>query len=185
MKNTVDRANKKRHYLLPFIVLFIVIALVLVACGDQTSSSDNATTNTATLTANPTSSNTQPTQATPANTVTTRKVTGKATTLGAGSFTGSKDVVDGLYNVTTTSGQSGNFVVNGTDFYNEILPVVCCFGKSFLVLGIYSEQCELSSALFDGFIRRRNPEATNYRYDISRLNRALSSRTILSRSLHF
>src|SRR2546421_413252 len=34
-----------------------------------------------------------------------------------------KDVEAGLYDVTTTSGQSGNFYVNGSDSYNEILGV--------------------------------------------------------------
>lgn len=121
----VARESKRQHFLPPFIGLFIVIALVLVACGDQTSSSDNTspTTNTATLTASPTSSNTQTTQAKPTSTITARHVTGKATTLGAGSFTGGKDVADGLYDVTTASGQSGNFIINGTDSYNEILGV--------------------------------------------------------------
>jgi hypothetical protein len=51
----------------------------------------------------------------------TRHLTGTATTLGAGTFTGGTDVAPGLYNVTTTPGQSGNFIVNGTDEYNEIL----------------------------------------------------------------
>lgn len=50
-----------------------------------------------------------------------RKVTGTAVTLGAGTFTGGQDVAVGLYDVTTSSGQSGNFIVNGTDSYNEIL----------------------------------------------------------------
>jgi hypothetical protein len=54
----------------------------------------------------------QPTQA-------VRQVTGKATTLGAGTFSGGKDVPVGLYNVTAP-GQSGNFIVSGTDSYNEI-----------------------------------------------------------------
>src|SRR5712692_3095179 len=44
MSNNVDRANKRRHLLPTFIGLFIVIALVLVACGDQTSSSDSTST---------------------------------------------------------------------------------------------------------------------------------------------
>ena len=121
----VARESKRQHFLPPFIGLFIVIALVLVACGDQTSSSNNTspTTNTATLTASPTSSNTQTTQAKPTSTIITRHVTGKATTLGAGTFTGGKDVADGLYDVTTASGQSGNFIINGPDSYNEILGV--------------------------------------------------------------
>jgi hypothetical protein len=53
--------------------------------------------------------------------VATRKVTGVAKTLGAGTFTGGKDVAVGLYVVTTGGGQSGNFIVTGTDSYNEIL----------------------------------------------------------------
>lgn len=51
----------------------------------------------------------------------TRKVQGKAVTLGAGTFTGGKDVAVGLYNVTTAAGQSGNFIVTGKDSYDEIL----------------------------------------------------------------
>jgi hypothetical protein len=50
-------------------------------------------------------------------------VTGTATTLGAGTFTGGKDVAVGLYDVTPGSGQSGNFIVSGTDSYDEILGV--------------------------------------------------------------
>jgi hypothetical protein len=53
--------------------------------------------------------------------VPTRTVQGTATTLGAGNFTGGKDVAPGLYDVTAGPGQSGNFTVNGTDSYNEIL----------------------------------------------------------------
>jgi hypothetical protein len=41
--------------------------------------------------------------------------------LGAGTFTGGTDVAVGLYDVTTGAGQSGNFIVTGTDSYNEIL----------------------------------------------------------------
>ena len=42
-------------------------------------------------------------------------------TLGAGSFTGGTDVAPGLYDVTTGPDQSGSFIVNGTDSYNEVL----------------------------------------------------------------
>ena len=42
-------------------------------------------------------------------------------TLGAGNFTGGTDVTPGLYDVTTSPGQSGDFIVSGTDSYNEIL----------------------------------------------------------------
>src|SRR5215471_10955871 len=48
-----------------------------------------------------------------------RDVTGKYTTLGAGTFQGGKDVVSGTYDVTAP-GQTGNFMVSGTDTYNEI-----------------------------------------------------------------
>lgn len=53
--------------------------------------------------------------------VASRKVTGTAVTLGAGTFTGGTDVAVGLYDVTTEAGQSGNFIVSGTDSYDEIL----------------------------------------------------------------
>jgi hypothetical protein len=53
--------------------------------------------------------------------VAARKVTGVAKTLGAGTFAGGTDVAVGLYVVTTGAGQSGNFIVTGTDSYDEIL----------------------------------------------------------------
>lgn len=46
---------------------------------------------------------------------------GTAVTLGSGAFTGGTDVAAGLYDVTTGPGQSGSFIVNGTDSYNEVL----------------------------------------------------------------
>ena len=42
-------------------------------------------------------------------------------TLGTRAFTGGTDVAAGLYDVTTGPDQSGNFIVNGTDSYNEVL----------------------------------------------------------------
>ena len=42
-------------------------------------------------------------------------------TLGAGAFTGGTDVASGLYDVTTGPGESGDFIVNGTDSYKELL----------------------------------------------------------------
>jgi hypothetical protein len=50
--------------------------------------------------------------------VPTRTVEGTAVTLGSGTFTGGTDVAPGLYDVTTGAGQSGKFVVTGTDSYN-------------------------------------------------------------------
>ena len=55
MKNNVYRASKRQRLLPSFIGLFIVIALVLVACGDQTSSSGStSTTSTSTVVPTPT-----------------------------------------------------------------------------------------------------------------------------------
>ncbi len=50
-----------------------------------------------------------------------RHVQGTAVTLGAGTFTGGKDVAGGLYDITPGAGQSGNFIVSGSDSYDEIL----------------------------------------------------------------
>ena len=52
---------------------------------------------------------------------TVRNVTGTATTLGAGTFTGGKDVPEGLYDVTAPAGGYGNFMVSGQDYSNDIL----------------------------------------------------------------
>ena len=48
MKNIVDRAYKRQHLLLCFIGLLIVIALVLVACGESTPDVSSSATPTAT-----------------------------------------------------------------------------------------------------------------------------------------
>jgi hypothetical protein len=50
-----------------------------------------------------------------------RQTQGTAVTIGAGTFTGGKDVAVGLYDVTTVPGASGNFMVSGANSYNEIL----------------------------------------------------------------
>jgi hypothetical protein len=60
--------------------------------------------------------------------VPTRQVSGTATTLGAGTFSGGTDVAPGLYDVTPGAGQSGNFFVQGTDTYNEILGTAQSMG---------------------------------------------------------
>ena len=71
--------------------------------------------------------------------VATRVVTGKLVTLGAGTFTGGTDVADGLYNVTAGAGQSGNFIVSGTDSYDEI------FGESAAYGGVPEVRAQISS----------------------------------------
>src|SRR5260370_13364200 len=55
MNNIVYRAYKRQHLLPSFIGLLIVIALVLVACGDQTSSADSTSVTSTTSTLVPTS----------------------------------------------------------------------------------------------------------------------------------
>lgn len=95
-----------------------VVAIVVLAnmgkSGASTPTAAKSTGSTAsTVSATPT----------PAAKVAVRKVTGTAVTLGAGTFTGGKDVAVGLYNVTPGSGQSGNFIVTGTDSYDEVLGV--------------------------------------------------------------
>ncbi|HEV2402760.1 MAG TPA: TM2 domain-containing protein [Candidatus Saccharimonadales bacterium] len=109
-------ANHKALSIVAGIILLIII--VSVANGSSKPTSDK----TASLNSTPASSTTsKPTTATKPAAAPTRKVTGTATTLGAGTFTGGKDVADGLYDVTPGAGQSGNFTVSGTDSYNEIL----------------------------------------------------------------
>ena len=67
------------------------------------------------------STTTTTTTTAPTSTVPTRQVKGTAVTLGAGSFLGGTDVAPGLYDVTPGPDQSGTFIVNGTDSYDEIL----------------------------------------------------------------
>src|SRR5437763_7827042 len=91
----------------------ILVGLIVEGCTSTKSSSGTSTTGGATA---PTAAATAP-----PTTVPTRQVQGTATTLGAGTFSAGKDVAVGLYNVTPGAGQSGNFMVEGTDSYNEIL----------------------------------------------------------------
>ena len=99
------------------LIVLVVIIAVIVTAG---SSSNNKPSGSPTS-SNPSSQSSATTTATPTPKPKTRVVTGKLVTLGAGTFTGGKDVADGLYNVTTGPGQSGNFIVSGTDSYDEIL----------------------------------------------------------------
>lgn len=101
----------------PFPLWFVILVVFfgLIACGEtSTTVSNNA--NTSSQVDQSTTQADQPT-ATPTQAV--RQVQGKTTTLGAGTFSGGKDVPVGLYDVTAP-GQSGNFIVTGTDSYNEI-----------------------------------------------------------------
>jgi hypothetical protein len=95
------------------IIIFFVLLVIGGALAGTTNSSNQS--NSVGSSANQQAQN-QPT-ATPTPAV--RQVKGTLTTLGAGNFTGGKDVPVGLYDVTAP-GQSGNFIVNGTDDYNDI-----------------------------------------------------------------
>lgn len=109
------KRRKTNKYIIGGFVLFVII--VAAASGGSKDKTTNSSTTASTTPAAQTQSNTAQTAKAPA----TRQVTGTATTIGAGTFTGGKDVQDGLYDVTTAAGQSGNFMVSGTDSYNEIL----------------------------------------------------------------
>jgi hypothetical protein len=93
------------------------VAVIALAASGSSSKSGSGGGTTASTAAKGTSAPTAPTP----TTVPTRQVSGKATTLGAGNFTVGTDVVPGLYDVTPGAGQSGNFIVQGTDEYDEVL----------------------------------------------------------------
>jgi hypothetical protein len=113
----------KRRYARRSVIvgLFGLTAIPLLAASSCDTATGTNPTNTPTSANNSTSA---PATAKPKATavpVAARKVTGVAKTLGAGTFTASKDVAVGLYVVTAGPGQTGNFIVSGTDSYNEIL----------------------------------------------------------------
>jgi hypothetical protein len=100
----------------------VVLTLVLGGCSrSATSGTTTTTVGTTATTASPatTPKSTGPTTTSPAPAG--RKVQGTAVTLGAGSFVGGQDVQAGVYDVAAPAGQSGNFTVEGTNSYNEIL----------------------------------------------------------------
>lgn len=97
--------------------------LAMVACGVLASgcAKSSPTANGAGAATTTTATTASPTTTTTTTTVPTRHNTAVAVTLGAGNFTGGQDVVPGLYDVTAGTGGSGNFIVQGTDSYDEIL----------------------------------------------------------------
>lgn len=119
-----DTAGNSKNWFAKHKVLTIIIALfvfgIIVAAANG--GSKNASNNTTASTTNtPTATSNQPAKTTTTSAPAQRQVKGTAVTLGAGTFTGGKDVANGLYDVTAGAGQSGNFQVSGTDSYNEIL----------------------------------------------------------------
>ena len=108
------------------IALIIIIGAVGSHIKSKNTSSNTKTSSSSNVQYNPNageSLGSVPETTQPAATPATRQVEGTAVTLGAGTFSGGQDVAVGLYNVTTAAGQSGNFIVTGTDNYNEILGV--------------------------------------------------------------
>ena len=106
---------------LPFIAV-VAGAAALGSCGSSTLDQSGGTSDSGATD----SAGAPPSAPAPASTlaptpVPTRHTQGTAVTLGAGSFSGGTDVAVGLYDVTSGPGQSGNFIVNGTDSYDEIL----------------------------------------------------------------
>ncbi len=93
---------------------------VAAATGATGGTSPSSSTAPSATTA-PAASTTTTTAPTTTTTVPHRVVTGKRTTLGAGNFAVGQDIPAGLYDVTAAAGQSGNFIVNGADSYDEIL----------------------------------------------------------------
>lgn len=115
-----------RHKVLSAIIavltLFVIVA-VATAPSSSTNTSSQATPSSQGGANNTTASSagtSAPTTSTP-TTLPVRQVQGKLVTLGAGQFVGGTDVAVGLYDVRAGQGQSGNFIVQGTDTYDEIL----------------------------------------------------------------
>jgi len=83
-------------------------------------------------------------------------------TLGAGSFLGGSDVAPGLYDVTTGPDQSGTFIVNGTDSYDEILDSSGTQGVPKIRIQISSgDQIQISGLLRAIFTPVSNPFVTS------------------------
>lgn len=116
-EQTKGSKSKKKLIIGGVIVTILIIAIASSNSGNKTANNNATAANTASQ-----SQTTQSTSNTPQKPA-TRQVKGTATTIGAGTFTGGKDVAEGLYDVTAGAGQSGNFQISGTDSYNEILGV--------------------------------------------------------------
>lgn len=117
-----------RHKVLTGVIALVIIIIIAAAAGSK--SKKTATTSAATSTSQPPSRAAIPakTKASPpkmttptTTTIPARRNTAVAVTLGAGNYTGGEEVAAGLYNVTAGPSQAGNFIVTGTDSYNEIL----------------------------------------------------------------
>jgi hypothetical protein len=107
----------------------VLIVIIAVAAGGSKNNPNTLATTTTSAARAPTAATAttalaqHATQSAPPTTaaIPSQQVRATLVTLGAGTFTGGKDVVAGLYNVKPGAGQSGNFIVTGSDSYNEVL----------------------------------------------------------------
>ncbi|MGA8726955.1 MAG: hypothetical protein WB565_18125 [Acidimicrobiales bacterium] len=98
----------------------LIVIIAVASNGSKKNNAASGTSATSTTLASGTATTAVPKTTAPPPPA-ARQVQGTQVTLGAGTFAGGKDVAVGLYDVTTAPGQSGNFVVSGTDTYDEIL----------------------------------------------------------------
>lgn len=108
-----------KHKIITVVLVIVVLFIISSIINSGSSKPEPATTPRSTQSTAAVSQS--PPSTAPAAKAAVRQVTGTAVTLGAGTFTGGTDVAVGLYDVTAGAGQSGNFMVNGNDSYNEIL----------------------------------------------------------------
>jgi hypothetical protein len=108
-----------RHKVITGLAGFILLIIIVSSANSSKTKTATSTPTNSTASQSATTNTQQPAKA--ASAPPARKVTGTATTLGAGTFTGGKDLAVGLYDVTPGAGQSGNFIVTGTDMYDEVL----------------------------------------------------------------
>lgn len=111
------KGSKSKKKLVIGGVIVVILIIAIASSNGSNKTANNSATTASTASQNQSAQSTDNTPQKPA----TRQTKGTAVTIGAGTFTGGKDVAEGLYDVTAGAGQSGNFQVSGTDSYNEVL----------------------------------------------------------------
>jgi len=139
---------------LGLIIIIVIISAAINGTTRNTSSNSNSTS----------PSNTSTTNTATVTVVPTRQVVRTSVTLGAGTFQGGKDVAVGLYDVTTQNGESGNFIVSGTDSIDEILGIADGQGVAKVRTKISSDdKIEISSLNHVIFTPVTAPSVTTYK----------------------
>lgn len=145
--------DQRNFFMRHKILSVIIVLIVLAGIGSALNNGDDKTTTTNSTKQD--TANTKTSTSTDSNTdksttkVKERQVQGKATDLGAGTFTVGKDIEEGLYDATPTDG-SGNFIIqNETQAdlsVNEILGDASSMGISKVrVKLVKDEQIQLAS----------------------------------------